>query len=371
MNLEGKYLQGKHNTARVFVDLLETGAEEQIIELLDQKFIADSRIRIMPDVHAGKGCVIGTTMEITDKVVPNLVGVDIGCGLNVLELADKKVNLEQLDRVIGANIPAGFAIRDRPHPNAKKINLRALKCAKAVDINRGMLSIGTLGGGNHFIELNEDEKGRKYLVIHSGSRNIGLQTAEYYQQRAIEYAETKQIDVPRQLAYLEGELMADYLHDMEMMQRYAKLNRETMGEIIVEAMGMEVVDSFQTIHNYIDLEDMILRKGAVSAQDGELFIIPFNMADGSVILRGKGNPEWNYSAPHGAGRVLSRTQARKRLKLADYQNRVSDIYSTSISKRTLDEAPQAYKDPDDIMRYIHHTAEVERRLKVLYNFKAK
>ncbi len=365
------HLEGKYNTARVYVDVLEPTAEEQILELLNQKFTANSRIRIMPDVHAGKGCVIGTTMEITDKVVPNLVGVDIGCGLNVLELMPAEINLEQLDRVIRANIPAGFAVRTRPHPNVKKINLQALKCAKSVDVERGLLSIGTLGGGNHFIELNEDENKRKYLVIHSGSRNIGLQTAEYYQQQAIEYAQKNKIDVPRDLSYLEGKLMEDYLHDMAIMQRYAALNRDTMAEIIIEAMGLEVRDSFQTVHNYIDLDHMILRKGAVSAQDGELFIIPFNMADGSVILRGKGNPEWNYSAPHGAGRVLSRTQARRRLTLADYRERVSNIYSTSISRHTLDEAPQAYKDPDDILRYIHHTAEVERRLKVLYNYKAK
>ncbi len=364
-------LKGKYNTARVFVEILEPQAEDQILELLDQPFCSDSKIRIMPDVHAGKGCVIGTTMEISDKVVPNLVGVDIGCGLIVLELADKEIDFKLLDQVIRGLIPSGFEIRKKRHPYAHKIDLESMRAAQALDLERGYLSIGTLGGGNHFIEVNEDEEGTLYLVIHSGSRNIGLQTAEHYQELAIQYAREHGIDVPRDLSYLEGQLMDDYLHDMALMQEYANLNRETMAELIVSALGLTVVDSFQTIHNYIDLEQMIMRKGAVSAQADERFIVPFNMADGSVILRGKGNPDWNYSAPHGAGRVMSRTRARRALRMDEFQERVKGIYSTSISRHTIDEAPQVYKEPADILKFIEQTATVERRLKPLYNFKSK
>lgn len=365
------HLKGKYNDAKVFVDELEPGAKTQILELLDQKISQDSKIRIMPDVHVGMGCVIGTTMQITDKLVPNLVGVDIGCGLIVIELKDRVIDFKKLDDVIRKYIPSGFAIRNRRHKNAQNIDLSQLRCKDHVDIERGYLSIGTLGGGNHFIEMNEDKDYQKYLVIHSGSRNIGLQTAQYYQKKAQEYVKEKGIDIPKDLAYLEGKLKDDYLHDMAIIQKFARLNRETMADIIVSQMNFKVIDSFQTIHNYIDIEHNILRKGAVSAQKGERFIIPFNMADGSVILKGKGNPDWNYSAPHGAGRVMSRRQAKRNLKVDAYKKRVSNVYTTSVSHHTLDEAPQVYKDPKDILKNITETATLEKTLKAIYNFKAK
>ena len=364
-------LKGKYNRAKVFTDIIEDSAKVQIENMLDQKFTQGSTVRIMPDVHQGKGSVIGTTMTITDKVVPNLVGVDIGCGLIVNELKDRAIDYKKLDRIIRQNIPSGFAIRKKAHKNAKLIDLDKLRCKDHVNLERAYLSIGTLGGGNHFIEINEDSAYQKYLVIHSGSRHLGKQTAEYYQKQAIKYARENNIQIEDDLAYLEGSLLEDYLHDMNIVQKYAYLNRETMSQIIVSLMNFKVIDTFQTIHNYIDLEDMILRKGAVSAKKDELFIIPFNMADGSVILRGKGNPDWNYSAPHGAGRVMSRNKARNTLSLSEYVNRVQGVFTTSISRHTIDEAPQVYKDPKDILKYIEETANIEKKLKSLYNFKAK
>lgn len=359
-------IEGKYNTAKIFTDDLEEGARQQIQTLVDQEFVKGSKIRIMPDVHMGAGSVIGTTMTITDKIVPNLVGVDIGCGLIVVELNARSIDFEKLDEVIRKLIPSGFDIRDSKHVNASSVKLEKLRCASYVDLNRGYKSIGTLGGGNHFIEINRDESGKFYLVIHSGSRHIGLQTAQYYQKLA--QKEVK--DVPKDLAYLSGKNMRNYLHDMKLIQEYAFLNRETMAQIIIEAMEFEVIDSFQTIHNYIDLEHMILRKGAVSAQKDEKFIIPFNMRDGSIILKGKGNPDWNYSAPHGAGRVMSRRGAKRKFSLKEFQMEMKGIYSTSVSNQTLDEAPMAYKNKDAIMKYLDETADVINQLKVLYNFKA-
>lgn len=359
-------IKGKYNAAKLFTDNLEDGARRQIIELLDQEFVKGSKIRIMPDVHMGAGSVIGTTMTITDKVVPNLVGVDIGCGLIVVELKDKEIDFEKLDKTIRKLIPSGFSIRDKRHVNARSVDLENLRCVKHVDLDRGYRSIGTLGGGNHFIEVNEDEDGKYYLVIHSGSRNIGLQTAKYYQSLA--QKEVK--DVPKDLAYLTGKNMRNYLHDMKIIQEYAYLNRRTMADIIVEVMGFSVVNTFQTIHNYIDLENMILRKGAVSAQKNEKFIIPFNMRDGSMILMGKGNSDWNFSAPHGAGRVISRRGAKRKFSLKKFQDEMKDVFSTSVSHHTLDEAPMAYKSPNEILKHIEETATPLKTLKVIYNFKA-
>ena len=364
-------LKGEYNSAKVFIDEIEESAKNQILELLNQAAFQNLKIRIMPDVHLGVGSVIGTTMEIKDKVVPNLVGVDIGCGLIVSKLKERVIDYHKLDETIKREIPSGFKIRERSHQNSKNINLENLRAYKSLDIKRGYLSIGTLGGGNHFIEVNQDEDFNKYLVIHSGSRHLGLQVANHYQKLARQYVLNNNITIPKDLAYLENKLMEDYLHDMKIIQEYASLNRETMAEIIVSKMGFKVVEKFQTVHNYIDLKTMILRKGAVSALKDEKFIIPFNMADGSVILKGKGNSDWNYSAPHGAGRVMSRTYARKNLKLADYQKEVAHLYSSSISLATIDEAPMAYKKPKDILKYLDETAEIINYLKPVYNFKAK
>lgn len=362
-------IKGRYNTAKVFTNNLEDEARAQIQELCDQEFTQGSKIRIMPDVHSGAGCVIGTTMTITDKVVPNLVGVDIGCGMYTVKLGRIDLDLEKLDRTINRSIPAGFKIRKTRHRYSTDIKLEDLKCRRHVDIERGYLSIGTLGGGNHFIEVNQDSEGSLYLVIHSGSRNIGLQVAEYYQKLAHQKLKGKG-NIPRDLAYLEGQDFQDYLHDMGLMQRYAELNRQAMADVILAAMDLKVIDAFTTIHNYIDLKRMILRKGSISAQKGERVLIPINMRDGSILAVGKGNPDWNYSAPHGAGRLLSRTQARKQLSLSEFRDEMAGVYSTSIGKSTLDEAPMAYKPIDEILANIHDAADVIDILKPIYNFKA-
>lgn len=364
-------VKGKYNKAKVFSEDLDAGSFQQIQKLCNQSFLKDSQIRIMPDVHVGKGATIGTTMTITDKVVPNLVGVDIGCGLIVVKIKNRVIDYRKLDRVIKEYIPSGFSIRKKKHHNTQEIDLERLRCSQSVDLERGYLSMGTLGGGNHFIEVNEGDDYQKYLVIHSGSRHIGLQVASFYQDKAQAYSKKHNIKVDSDLAYLEGSLMQDYLHDMSIIQEFARLNRKTMADIIISEMKWVDISAFQTIHNYIDIEHKILRKGAVSAMEDELFILPLNMRDGSYLLRGKGNADWNFSSPHGAGRRLSRTQAKRNLKLSDYQSSMSEVYSSMISHHTLDEAPMAYKDGEIILEQIKPTANVVEKLKVLYNFKSK
>ena len=391
-------LQGKHNTAKVFTDNLEQEATSQIINLLNQEFVSGSQIRIMPDAHAGAGCTIGTTMTITDKVVPNLVGVDIGCGMETVILKDSHVELQQLDKVIHTKIPSGFDIRQKTHDLLSQIDLTALRCAKHVNLNRAELSLGTLGGGNHFIELDKNDDGQLYLVIHSGSRNLGKQVAEFYQKAAakdlqdkskqvnqvIAYlkrqgreqeieAELKKLSfrkVDRNLAFTEGQLFDDYLHDMAITQRYAALNRQAMVREIVKSMGFKVADQFNTIHNYIDLDTMLLRKGAISAKAGERVLIPINMRDGSLICIGKGNPDWNQSAPHGAGRFMSRSAAKQAFTLSQFKESMEGIYSSTVNKSTLDEAPFAYKPIDEIVGNIGDTVDIVANIKPLYNFKA-
>lgn len=391
-------VKGKYNEAKIFADWIDDNALKQIKELCNQEFVKGSRIRIMPDAHAGVGCTVGTTMTITDKIVPNLVGVDIGCGMEVTFIKKDKseIDFDRLDRVIRKYIPSGFAIRSTPHEYVRHVNLDAIKAP--YDRDRAEKSIGTLGGGNHFIELNEVEPGMVALVIHSGSRHLGKQIAEYYQDLAYislldmkekreriiaelkaggrekEIREVlqkmKTPDVPKDLAYLEGETFKAYMHDMKIAQRFAFFNRKAMTDVILEHMGWTAHRSFTTIHNYIDMEHMILRKGAISVQKGEEVIIPMNMRDGSIIAVGKGNPDWNYSGPHGAGRIMSRAQARKTIKLNEFQKSMKGIYTTSINKRTLDEAPMAYKPMDEIIRHTKDTIEIKQIIKPIYNFKA-
>lgn len=361
-------IKGKANQAIIYTNNLDSETKRQITELCDQDFLKNSIIRIMPDVHAGKGCTIGTTMTLKDKVVPNMVGVDIGCGMEVSVLANKNINLEELDRAIRKLIPSGFNIRKTEHAYVKEVPFSKLKSRKHLNIERGQLSIGTLGGGNHFIEVNKDSKGTLYLVIHSGSRNLGNQVAEHYQKLAIKQHASSQI--PKDLAYLDGQDFADYIHDMKIMQAYAVINRKAITDEIVRAMGLVVTEQFTTIHNYIDVKNMILRKGAISAQKGEKVIIPINMRDGSIIAVGKGNPDWNYSAPHGAGRVMSRKQARANLNLQEFRAEMENVYTTCVNKSTLDEAPMAYKPIDEIIEAIHDTVDIIDVIKPIYNFKA-
>ena len=369
-------LQGKYNTAKVFTDNIEQEAISQIINLLNQEFVQGSQIRIMPDTHAGAGCTIGTTMTITDKVVPNLVGLDIGCGMETVILRDTHVELQQLDKVIHEHIPAGFSIRRKPHMFMEEVDLNELRCSNQVNLNRAELSLGTLGGGNHFIELDKDDDGRLWLVVHSGSRNLGKQVAEYYQKAAAKNLEKKRIKVDKNLAFAEGQMFDDYIHDMVITQRYAELNRKAIVREIVKQMKFKVEDSFTTIHNYIEtspsqgLDTRILRKGAISAKAGERVLIPINMRDGSLICIGRGNPDWNYSAPHGAGRRMSRSAAKGSITLSQFKESMEGIYSSTLNKSTIDEAPFAYKPMDEITANIADTAEIIQIIKPLYNFKA-
>ena len=397
-------IKGKVNTAICYATVVEEEAIEQIRRMCDYPMTEGSKIRIMPDVHAGKGCTIGTTMTIIDKAVPNVVGVDIGCGMYTLRIREKEIDFAKLDDAAHF-IPSGFHVWDG---RVEHFDLTGLRCYRELnDAGRLERSLGTLGGGNHFIEVEKAADGTFYLVIHSGSRNLGKQVAEHYQQLAVDlnkgieeylnkreeiirtYKEQgrrseiqaalaqlkweKENDdptIPADLCWLYGEYLADYLHDVEICQAFARRSREKMAEIILEKTGLTGEDGFHTIHNYIDTDEMILRKGAIAAHAGEKILIPINMRDGSVLAIGRGNPEWNYSAPHGAGRLMSRTAAKNTLSMEEYQESMKGIYTTSVNEKTLDEAPMAYKALEDIIDVIRDSVDIVEILKPVYNFKA-
>ncbi len=364
-------INGVYANAIIYTDEIEASAIGQIQALCDQPFAAGSKIRIMPDVHTGKGCTIGTTMSVGEYVVPNLVGVDIGCGMDVVLLRERRLNLPALDSFISKNIPHGRDVREKPHRNSSRIDLSELNCFGEIDTRRAMESIGTLGGGNHFIEVDRDEEDKLYLVIHTGSRNLGLQVAEYYQKLAYERVGGRsQTEIPFELAYLSGEDRDRYLHDMAIMQRYAALNRQTIRDCILDGLKLHEAEFFTTVHNYIDLEHGILRKGAVSARAGERLLIPLNMRDGALICVGLGNDDWNQSAPHGAGRLFSRSQAESSFTLSAFRQSMEGIYSSTVSRDTLDECPMAYKDPQTIISAIGDTVRIEKQLRPIYNFKS-
>lgn len=367
-------LKGKYNEAKIFTDVVDEASISQVMLLLNQEFVAGSRIRLMPDIHAGAGCTIGTTMTIKDKIVPNLVGVDIGCGMEVIRVKEKRMELQKLDKLIYEKIPSGFSIREKAHRYFDNINLEELYCYPRIDVRRAEKSLGTLGGGNHFIEADKDEEGNLYVVVHSGSRHLGLEVANYYQEEGYKSVngstEQKRTNIPRQLAYVSGDLFRQYIHDMKIIQEYAMLNRQAMMDEIVKGMKLHVEEQFTTIHNYIDTDAMILRKGAVSAREGEKLLIPINMRDGSLICTGKGNDDWNQSAPHGAGRLMSRSAAKENFTVSEFKKQMSGIYTTSVSKDTLDECPMAYKGMDDIVNNIGDTVRIDRVIKPVYNFKA-
>ena len=365
-------IKGQYNVAIVFTDEIEETAKQQVYELCNLEFLQDEKIRMMPDLHAGKGCTIGTTMTITDKIVPNFVGVDLGCGMICvkLDVKNEAIDFKKLDQIIRHNVPSGMNIRGKAHENVAKIPFNEI--IAPINENRARRSIGTLGGGNHFIELNEGEDGSIYLVIHSGSRNPGKMISDHYQKVAVDF-HLKKNETPgmrRDTAYVEGENMKNYLHDVNIAQQYAAINRKTMAEVIMRGMDWNLISEFDTIHNYVDLDNMILRKGAISAQDGEIVIIPMNMRDGSLICRGKGNPDWNYSGPHGAGRIMSRTQAKRKVNIEEFEDTMKDVWSTTVTYSTIDESPFAYKKMDDIIRNIGDTVDVLDIIKPLYNFKA-
>ena len=395
-------IKGKVSAALCYARVVEDEAIEQIRRMCDYDFTAGSRIRIMPDVHAGKGCTIGTTMTVTDKAVPNIVGVDIGCGMYTVDLGKAGLDLERLDAA-AHYIPSGTNVWEE---RKERFDLTELRCYRDLkDTRRLVRSLGTLGGGNHFIEVDEAADGTRYLVIHSGSRNLGKQVAELYQRLAVdlnrgkeeylaerdaliaEYKaagrreeiqkalkalkwQARKATIPEDLCFVYGQYLEDYLHDVEICQRFARRSRELMAEILLERTGLAGGEAFHTIHNYIDTEEMILRKGAIAAHAGEKVLIPINMRDGSVLAVGKGNPEWNYSAPHGAGRIMSRTEAKARLSLEEYRREMAGVYTTSVNRSTLDEAPMAYKSLADIIDVIGESVDVLEVLKPIYNFKA-
>lgn len=395
-------LKGKYNTAKIFTDVVDESSISQVMLLLNQEFVSNSKIRMMPDIHAGAGCTIGTTMTISDRIVPNLVGVDIGCGMEVIQIKEKHIELQKLDKLIYDKIPSGFNIRKKPHKYIQNIDLKDLYCYKQINRNRAEKSLGTLGGGNHFIEANKDNEGNIYIVIHSGSRHFGLEVANYYQnegykelngsaqkdidllikdlkahgkQKEIQKSittlkNTKRTNIPKQLAYVKGDLFLQYIHDMKIVQKYAELNRQAMINEIVSGMNLHIIDQFTTIHNYIDTDSMILRKGAVSAKKNEKLLIPINMRDGSLICIGKGNLDWNESAPHGAGRLMSRSAAKERYTVSEFKKQMEGIFTTSVNRNTLDECPMAYKNLDDIVNNISDTVVIDKIIKPIYNFKA-
>ena len=400
-----KELKGKYNTCKVFTnDDIDESTKGQLTALLDQESLKDCKIRIMPDYHAGAGCVIGTTMTIKDKIIPNLVGVDIGCGVQVFKLKEKRIDLPKLDSVIRKYVPSGFNIHDEPITEFNEIYDLKVK----INTDRALRSIGTLGGGNHFIELDRDSEDNLYLVIHTGSRHAGLEVCKYYQDLAYEALRNKngslkelsdqlieklksegrekeistelaklkkefnstKIDIPHELAYCEGDNFNDYIHDMKIMQLYAYTNRAQIAKTILKKMKLHVAHEFTTMHNYIDTENMILRKGAVNADDGLELIVPMNMRDGSLICVGKGNPDYNYSAPHGAGRIMCRREARETISMRDYKKSMDGIYTTCINKDTIDESAFAYKPMESIIENIKDTVNIVDRIIPIYNFKA-
>ena len=397
-------IRGKIATAVCYAKVIDESAIAQIHTMCDYELTEGSRVRIMPDVHAGAGCTIGTTMTVLDKVCPNIVGVDIGCGMYTVRLADRELDFERIDEAVHS-IPSGMNVRES---KAEEFGLKDLRCYEALkDIPRLECSLGTLGGGNHFIEIDRTSGGEYCLVIHSGSRNLGKQVADHYQRMAVgrfsdksrilqermnvvrtykeqgretEISEalkqlmlgygSMSVSVPEALCWLEGAGLQDYLHDVGICQRFARRSREIMAETILRKTGMTASESFHTIHNYIDTDEMILRKGAIAAHKGEKVLIPINMRDGSVIAVGKGNPEWNFSAPHGAGRIMSRSRAKDSIDLEEYRKAMEGIYSTSVNESTLDEAPMAYKSLEDIIDVIGDSVDIIEIMKPVYNFKA-
>ena len=402
--MERMEIRGRCGTAIAYAKVIEEEAVEQIRRMCDYEFTEGASIRIMPDVHWGKGCTIGTTMTVRDKVVPNLVGVDIGCGMYTVNLGKGEIDLVRFDEAAHF-VPSGRGLWEG---RQEKFDLLALRCYRALkDTKRIARSLGTLGGGNHFIEIDRSADGTNYLVIHTGSRNLGKQVAEYYQNIAIDLShgkdelfrardelirrykaegrrselqealkdlnrgfQAKEAEIPADLAFLYGSYLEDYLHDIEICQNFAQRNREVIAHVLLERTGLTAGDAFHTIHNYIDVEERILRKGAIAAHAGERVLIPINMRDGSILAVGRGEPDWNWSAPHGAGRLMSRTAAKENLSMDEFRETMADVYTTAVNENTLDEAPMAYKSLADIIDVIEDSVDVIEVLKPIYNFKA-
>ena len=401
-------ITGTFSTARVFSETAEQYALAQVKAICDNEVSANSRICVMPDVHPGKVAPIGLTMTIGKRILPYLVGIDIGCGMTTARISKHRgLEFKKLDTVIRERVPSGFEMQKSPHRFSDDFDFSRLECVAHVYKEKAALSLGTLGGGNHFIEIDRTDDGNNYLIIHTGSRNLGKQVAELYQALAVDLAKgkeelfkeqeriiteykaagrrkeiqatlielrknfaTKNPDIPADLCHVYGKYFQEYLHDLAYCQEFARKNRETMAKILLQRTGITGGKGFHTIHNYIDVEEKILRKGAIAAHKGEVVLIPINMRDGSVLAVGKGNADWNFSAPHGAGRLLSRTQAKEQLNLDEFQKTMSDVYTTSVNEFTLDESPMAYKSLDDIIDVIDDTVDIIDVMKPVYNFKA-
>lgn len=377
-----KEIKGKYAEAKLFItDNVESNIDEyalaQIQMLCDNPAIEGCRIRVMPDVHPGKGCTIGMTMAIGDKVMPNIVGVDIGCGMRLAKLKSKKIEFQKLDAVIRDNIPTGFNIRNTAHRFADEIDLSKLHCYKHINEDKALRSLGTLGGGNHFIEIDVDENKDTYIIVHSGSRHLGLEVTEYYLSEGNKILKAQGLEVPYELTYLEGELYQKYLEDLLIVQEFASLNRAAIMDELLKGMKLKVIDEYECVHNYIDVTTVLenksvvmIRKGSISAKKDERVIIPINMRDGVILATGLGNEEWNCSAPHGAGRIYKRSDVKDKFTVSDFKKAMKGIYSSCIDSSTLDEAPFVYRNIEDILGAISDTVRVDSILKPIYNYKA-
>ena len=394
-------VNGRYGSAKIFTDLVDNESISQVVNMLNRPFAEGQTIRMMPDIHAGAGCTVGTTMTVTDKICPNLIGVDIGCGMYAVRLEETDMDFGLLDSVIRKHVPSGFEIRERPLKQAEKTRIGDLLCSSFCDTDRAEKSVGTLGGGNHFIEVDRDSEGRLWLVVHSGSRHLGMEVAGYYQKAAVKslhavpheliadtirrlkeegrqteiQAEITKLkppygNVPDALCWCDGYLFDHYVHDMEITQEYAGINRRAIADTILYHMNLHPADEFTTVHNYLDTENMILRKGAVAAKKGQRLLIPMNMRDGSLVCIGKGNPDWNFSAPHGAGRLMSRSAAKQRISLEEYEDSMKGVWTTSVGVSTIDESPMAYKPMESIVENIKDTVDIVDVIRPVYNFKA-
>lgn len=371
-----KVINGTHASATIFTanaeNPVDSYAEAQIRMLCDYEALEGCKIRIMPDVHPGKVGTIGFTMTVGDKIMPNLVGIDIGCGIALARLRQKKIEYQKLDSVIRDEIPSAFAVRKQPHHYADSFDFSGFCCHRSIREKKAVCSLGTLGGGNHFIEVDLDEEGNLYLVIHSGSRHLGKEVTEFYLNQGQKELKARGKEIPYELTYLAGGLMEDYLHDLQIVQEFAALNRAAMLDVLLKGMKWKAEERYDCIHNYVQDsgEGRILRKGAISAQAGEKLIIPINMRDGIILGNGKGNTEWNCSAPHGAGRILKREEVGRNYTVSAYKAQMKGIYSSCINRETLDEAPFAYRSLEQIQGAISETARIDKIIKPVYNFKA-
>lgn len=376
-------IKGAYTSAQIFTinnpqNAIDQYARSQIQMICDQESSKDCRIRIMPDVHPGKVGTIGLTMTIGNSIIPNLIGIDIGCGMTLAQIKGKKIEYQKLDTVIRDRIPSGFNIRTKPHRFVDKFNFNKLMCANHIRTNKAILSLGSLGSGNHFIEIDRDDTGNLYIVIHTGSRHLGKEVTEYYLNEGQKILKEEGITVPYEITRLNGTLMRDYIHDLQIVQQFASLNREIILEEIVRGMKWKILDSYECIHNYVDASSQtldtfgsfMLRKGAISAKTNERVIIPINMRDGVILGTGLGNIEWNCSAPHGAGRIMKREDVKNNFTVSSFKSEMKGIYSSCIGKNTLDEAPFAYRNISDITEVIKDTIIINKIIKPVYNFKA-